>query len=111
MTQVYKKYEVKIKMVQEQWLQLKMKFYWVITWKVLNTMGGIQIWLGGVYLGGFLVEGMSKFSAKGRGGGGGGGFPLSSLVGKTLNISWLNLIKLLCNKAHQPAQRYKDCVK
>ena len=26
MTCVYKKYEVKIKMLQEQWLQLKMKF-------------------------------------------------------------------------------------
>ena len=26
MTYVYKKYEVKIKIVQEQWLQLKMKF-------------------------------------------------------------------------------------
>ena len=31
MTCVYKNYEVNIKMIQEQWLQLKMIFYWVIT--------------------------------------------------------------------------------
>ena len=31
MTCVYKNYEVNVKMIQEQWLQLKMIFYWVIT--------------------------------------------------------------------------------
>ena len=39
MTCVYKEYEDKIKMVQEQWLQLKIKFYWVVTWKLLFTNG------------------------------------------------------------------------
>ena len=34
-TCVYKEYKVKFKMVQQHWLQLKMKFYWVITWKLL----------------------------------------------------------------------------
>ena len=42
-TCVYEEYEVKIKMVQEQWLQLKMKFYSVITWKLLSN-GGINLW-------------------------------------------------------------------
>ena len=36
---VYKEYKIKAKMVQEQWLQLKMKFYWVITWKLLFSEG------------------------------------------------------------------------
>ena len=35
-TCVYKQYEVKIKKVPEQWLQL---FYWVITWKFLFSGG------------------------------------------------------------------------
>ena len=53
---VYEEYEVKIKMVQEQWLQLKMKFYSVITWKLLFN-GGINLWwpihlVGRVYCGG-----------------------------------------------------------
>ena len=53
---MYKKYEDKIKMVQEQWLQLKTKFfYWVITWKFLFS-GGDDLLV--------LMEG---------GGGGGGG--------------------------------------
>ena len=42
---VYKEYEVKFKMVQEQWLQLKMKFLLgFLTWKLLFsgrlTFGG-----------------------------------------------------------------------
>ena len=31
MTCVYKEYEVEIKMVHEQWPQLKIKFCWVVT--------------------------------------------------------------------------------
>ena len=34
MTCVSKDYEIRTKMVHEQWLQLKMLFYWVITWKL-----------------------------------------------------------------------------
>ena len=42
---VSKECEIKT-MVQEQWLQLKMKwcFYWVITWKFLFSGGGIDFW-------------------------------------------------------------------
>ena len=45
MTWVYKEYEGMIKMVQEQWPQLKWSFYWVIVWKFLfsleeRTFGG-----------------------------------------------------------------------
>ena len=53
---VYKEYEI----VQEQWLQLKVSFYWVITWKLLLSGGGIinlwwvriKMWLRRVYGGG-----------------------------------------------------------
>ena len=43
MASVSKECEIKT-MVQEQWLQLKMKwcFYWVITWKFLFSGGGID---------------------------------------------------------------------
>ena len=40
MTSVYKEYEV---MVQEDWLQLEMKFYWFITWKLLFS-GEMNLW-------------------------------------------------------------------
>ena len=43
MTCVYKEHQVKTKMVQEQWLQLKRSFHWVITWKLLLSEG-IKIW-------------------------------------------------------------------
>ena len=45
MASVSKECEIKT-MVQEQWLQLKMKwcFYWVITWKFLFSGGGIDFW-------------------------------------------------------------------
>ena len=39
MTCVSKKYGIKTKMVQKQWLQLKIMFYWVITWKFVFTGG------------------------------------------------------------------------
>ena len=39
MTCVSKEYEIKTKMVQKQWLQLKIMFYRVITWKFLFTRG------------------------------------------------------------------------
>ena len=40
MTSVYKEYEV---MVQEDWLQLEMKLYWFITWKLLFS-GEMNLW-------------------------------------------------------------------
>ena len=40
---VYKEYEVKIKMVQEQWLQLKMKFLLVYYMKILFSGEGINL--------------------------------------------------------------------
>ena len=48
-------YEVKIKMVQEQWLQLKMKFLLVYNMKFVIKWG--EWTLGGVGGGGFLVGG------------------------------------------------------
>ena len=50
MTFKCKQYEAKIKMVQEQWLQLKMKFLLgynmkiVIKWKDKPLVWGIKIW-------------------------------------------------------------------
>ena len=42
---VSKEYEIKTKMVQEQWLQLKKwLFYWAITWKF--TFGGVRVYWG-----------------------------------------------------------------
>ena len=58
-------YEVKIKMVQEQWLQLKMKFLLVYNMKFVIKWG--EWTLGGVGGGGFLVGGMSKGSASREG--------------------------------------------
>ena len=59
-------YEVKIKMVQEQWLQLKMKFLLVYNMKFVIKWG--EWTLGGVGGGGgFLVGGMSKCSASREG--------------------------------------------
>ena len=52
MTFMYKDYKCEIKMVQEQRLQLKMKFYGVLIWKLLSRGGTnlwwreIKIWLG-----------------------------------------------------------------
>ena len=39
MTCMYKDYKFKIKMVQEQWLQLKMKSLWIVIWKLLSRVG------------------------------------------------------------------------
>ena len=44
MTFAYKEYKVKIKMVQEQWLQLKMKFLLDFNMKIIIEWGG---WGGG----------------------------------------------------------------
>ena len=55
MTFAYKEYKVKIKMVQEQWLQLKMKFLLdfnmkiIIEWGGWRGGGGAQLLVGGVY--------------------------------------------------------------
>ena len=54
MTFAYKEYEVKIKMVQEQWLQLKMKFLLDFNMKIIIEWGGwggggAQLLVGGVY--------------------------------------------------------------
>ena len=53
MTCVQKEYEAKLKMVQEQWLQLKVNFYWGITRKLLFDKGNeslvdevLKLWLG-----------------------------------------------------------------
>ena len=42
MTYVYKEYEIKIKIIDEWWLQLKMKLHWVIAWRLLFS-GGINL--------------------------------------------------------------------
>ena len=42
MTCVYKEYEIKIKIIDEWWLQLKMKLHWVIAWRLLFS-GGINL--------------------------------------------------------------------
>ena len=44
-------YQIEIKMEQEQWLLLKKLFNWVITWKLLFSVGG-----GGGEEGGVGVE-------------------------------------------------------
>ena len=105
MTCVYKEHEIKTKKVQEQWLQLKMKFsLGYKTWKLLfsGEDGEINLWwvgrredknlvvvvvvvvvvVGrGVLLEGFSqVGGMSQFSAGGR------GLPPSFPVGKPIYI-------------------------
>ena len=50
---VYKEYEAKIIMMQEQWLDLKISFYRVITWKLLfsgeGTFGGRNKNLVGIF--------------------------------------------------------------
>ena len=46
MTCVYKEYEVKIKMANEQGLQLKMNFYWIITCNCY-LVGGLNFGEGG----------------------------------------------------------------
>ena len=70
MTCVYKEYEVKIKMVQELLLQLKMSYNMkaVILWGINLCWGGeIQIlWRGESTGRFFLVGGMSKFLAGGQ---------------------------------------------
>ena len=61
MSCVSKEYEIKTKMVQEQWLQIGMTFLLgynliiVIKWGELNFGGGgIKIWWGRVYWVGFF---------------------------------------------------------
>ena len=44
MTCVYKKYEIKTKIVQEQWLQLKMKFLLGYNMKIVIYWGRINLW-------------------------------------------------------------------
>ena len=44
MTCVYKEYEGKIKMVQEKWLQLKMKFLLGCNLKIVIYLGGMNLW-------------------------------------------------------------------
>ena len=68
MTSMYKDYELEIKMVPEQWLQLKMKSLWRCNMKIVIYgggdvwWGGIKIWLGKATAGGvFLVGGRTKF--------------------------------------------------
>ena len=42
-----KDYEVKIKMVQEQWLQLRVKFFGIIKWKLSFSGGEDKNFVGG----------------------------------------------------------------
>ena len=60
---VYKEYGGKIKMVQEQWLQLKMKILLDYTWKLIISVGNWTFG-GGTFPGG---AGMSKYMASGEG--------------------------------------------
>ena len=46
MTCAYKKYEVKIKMVQKQWLQLKINFLLCFNIKIV-IYGGLELTFGG----------------------------------------------------------------
>ena len=61
--------KVEIKIVQEQWLHLKMNFQWCLTWKLLFSVGLTfgrkgKNFVGEVYWReGFQVGRMSKFSA------------------------------------------------
>ena len=59
-----------LNMVQEQWLQLKICFYLVITWKLWRSGGGVHFWWGNENLLGWIFPGVeiSKFLAS-RGGG------------------------------------------
>ena len=62
MTCVYKKYKCKMKIVQEQWLQLKWSFFWFMTRKLLfsgrtNLWWGQQKYCGCGLLGGFFQMG------------------------------------------------------
>ena len=57
MTCVYKEYEFKIKMVQEQWLQLKMKFFLgynvkINLWGENKNLVEVGSLLGGIFSGG-----------------------------------------------------------
>ena len=40
MTSMYKDYKFKLKMVQEQWLQLKMKYLWGSKMQIVIWRGG-----------------------------------------------------------------------
>ena len=84
MTCEYKEYEVKIQIVPEQWLQLKMKFLLGYNMKIVTWWEGTNFWCGGknlmgeVYWGTFPSGGMSKFLACE------GGIPSIPPVQKTL---------------------------
>ena len=64
MTCAYKKYEVKIKMVQKQWLQLKINFLLCFNIKIV-IYGGLELTFGGARInivGESLLRWNSKFS-------------------------------------------------
>ena len=73
---MYKEYEVQIKMVQEQWLQLKMKFLLGYNMKTVVWSGEIYFWCEGNnnLVGGLLGEfyevgGWANLQLVGNGGG------------------------------------------
>ena len=79
-TCLYKEYEVKIKIVHERWLQLKMKLLLIYNNKITFEWGQINLWwmesTGEIFPGG----GMSKFLT------GEGDFPPSSQRGKLCEV-------------------------
>ena len=63
MTCIYEDYEGKIRIVQEQWLQLKWSFYWVITWTFLFCAKGEMIlWCVGIKIWSRSLLGGGDFS-------------------------------------------------
>ena len=88
MTCVSKEYDIETKMVHEQWLLLKMLFYWVIIWKCYLvgvthlSWKRIKIYWGSLLGEFFQVVTMNKFLADGR-------------TGKTLCIQ---VYSCICNK-------------
>ena len=101
MTCLYKEYEVKIKMVQELLLQLKMGYNMktVILWGInLCWQGEIQILWRGESTGRFFqVWGMSKFLVSGQ-------TPDISPVGKTLYSDIFLLC--MCKAYYKPVYTY-----
>ena len=85
---VCEEYEDKTRIVEEQWLQLKMNLFWFITWK-LFLVGGDKP----------LVEVIKIWSSVYCGGGGGGGFA---------EVRWSNFLNILFRNIFQ--WTYKDLI-
>ena len=83
MTSLYKEYEVKIKMVQEQWLQLKMNFLLDYNMKIV-----MQLWE--LTFGGMESNGRN-FSRWGE-----GGYSQLSPTTNMCLLRWLQVVTELC---------------